>query len=89
MWRWDCLSCLNNLRDLDYSYLAEITDGFNGADIGAFCEKLKMLAIQKNIETNIESPISMTEVEQVREVIKSSVSTEDIKKLSEFEEQYA
>ena len=74
--------------DLDYSYLAEISDGFNGADIGAFCEKLKMLAIQKNIETNIESPISMTEVEQVREVIKSSVSTEDIDRLSEFEKQY-
>ena len=36
-------------ENLDFDYLANITDDFNGADIGAFCDKLKMLAINKSI----------------------------------------
>lgn len=74
--------------DLDYDYLANITDGFNGADIGAFCDKLKMLAIQKSIEVHSDSPVTMSEVEQVKAVIKSSVSMDDMKQLMDFRNQY-
>ena len=73
---------------LDYGYLAKVTDGFNGADIGAFCDKLKMLAINKSIAENKECPVTMDEVEQVHTTIKSSVSTEDVDRLLEFEEQF-
>lgn len=73
---------------LDYDYLAKITDGFNGADIGAFCDKLKMLAINKSIANNLECPISMDEVLEVQSVIKSSVSSEDVAQLLAFKEQY-
>ncbi|MDE6677228.1 MAG: ATP-binding protein [Clostridia bacterium] len=73
---------------LDFDYLASITDGFNGADIGAFCDKLKMLAINKSIAANMECPITMNEVTQVQDSIKSSVSDEDIERLLEFKEQY-
>lgn len=74
---------------LDYNYLANITDGFNGADIGAFCDKLKMLAIKKSIANGTECPITMEEVSQVKNSIKSSVSSEDIERLLEFREQYS
>ena len=73
---------------LDFDYLANITDGFNGADIGAFCDKLKMLAINKSIAINAEYPITMEEVIQVQGTIKSSVSDEDFERLLEFKEQY-
>ncbi len=73
---------------LDFDYLASITDGFNGADIGAFCDKLKMLAINKSIAQNTECPITMDEVAQVQGSIKSSVSNEDVERLLEFKEQY-
>lgn len=76
-------------ENLDFDYLAEITEGFNGADIGAFCDKLKMLAISKSIETNAEYPITMADVRHIQEIIKSSVSSEDVERLLEFKEQYS
>ena len=73
---------------LDFEYLANATDGYNGADIGAFCDKLKMLAINKSIATGTECPITMEEVAQVQGSIKSSVSNEDVERLLAFKEQY-
>lgn len=75
-------------KNLDFEYLATVTDSFNGADIGAFCDKLKMLAINKSIAQNAECPITMDEVKQVQSSIKSSVSNEDVERLIEFKEQY-
>ena len=71
-------------QDLNFEYLAEISNGFNGADIGEFCDKLKMLAINRSIATNEESPITMEDVSEIKEIVKSSVSTEDIERLEEF-----
>lgn len=76
-------------ENLNYDYLASITDGFNGADIGAFCDKLKMLAINKSIESKKHCPITMGDVEQVKKSIKSSVSDEDIRQLLEFKNTYS
>ena len=75
-------------ENLDFEYLATVTDSFNGADIGAFCDKLKMLAINKSIAQNVECPITMDEVKQVQSSIKSSVSNEDVERLLEFKEQF-
>lgn len=75
-------------ENLDFEYLANVTDGFNGADIGAFCDKLKMLAINKSIAQNAECPITTDEVKQVQGSIKSSVSNEDVERLLEFKEQF-
>ena len=74
--------------ELDYEYLANITDGFKGADIGAYCDKLKMVAINKSIAANAEYPITMADVLQVQKNIKSSVSREDVERLLAFKEQY-
>lgn len=73
---------------LDFGYLASITDGFNGADIGAFCDKLKMLAINRSIANSSECPITMEDVVQVQSSIKSSVSNEDVEQLLAFKEQF-
>ncbi|MBQ1879894.1 MAG: ATP-binding protein, partial [Bacilli bacterium] len=72
-------------KDMDFDYLAKISDGFNGADIKEFCEKLKMSAINDSLEKGVERPIDMSDVEKVEATMKSSVSAEDIERLQEFE----
>ena len=74
-------------ENLDYQKLSSATDGFNGADITEFCEKLKMLAINKSIKDGKEHLISMDDAIKVSNSIKSSVSYEDIERLKQFEEQ--
>lgn len=72
-------------ENLDYKKLSSLTEGFNGADITEFCEKLKMLAINKSIKDGKEHLISMDDVIKVSNSIKSSVSYEDIERLKQFE----
>ncbi|MCM1130586.1 MAG: AAA family ATPase [Anaeroplasma bactoclasticum] len=74
--------------NLDYDYLAKITDGFNGADIKEFCEKLKMSAIKDSLEKGKEQTIGMDDVACVEGTVRSSVNAEEISKLKEFEENY-
>ena len=79
---------LNNLpisKDIDYNYLAKITNNYNGADIKEFCEKLKMMAIKESLKSNVEHFISMKDVYCVEKKMKTSVSEEDILKIKEFE----
>ncbi len=79
------LSRLPLAEDLDFDYLAKITDGFNGADIKEFCEKLKISAIKDSLSKGEEQTIGMDDVQRVEPTIKSSVSKEDIEQLSLFE----
>ena len=69
----------------NFDDLTEMTDGFNGADITEFCEKLKMEAIKKTISSGKEHLITMEDVTLVKDKIKSSVSSEDIEELAAFE----
>ena len=71
--------------DLDYDYLAKITEGFNGADIKEFCEKLKMSAIKDSLAKCEEQTIGMDDVQRVEGTVKSSVSLEDVEQLKKFE----
>ncbi len=79
------LSKLPVADDLDYDYLAKITDGFNGADIKEVCEKLKMSAIKDSLSKGSEQTIGMDDVSRIEGTIKSSVSIEDIERLEQFE----
>ena len=71
--------------DLDYDYLAKITEGFNGADIKEFCEKLKMSAIKDSLANGEEQTIGMDDVQRVEGTVKSSVALEDVEQLKKFE----
>ena len=75
-------------QDIDYNKIAELTDGFNGADITEFCEKLKMEAIRKSINSENEHIINMEDVMNVAKTIKSSVLEEDVENLKEFEKKF-
>jgi transitional endoplasmic reticulum ATPase len=72
-------------ENLDFEYLASMTDGFNGADITEFCEKLKISAIKATISSGNEHLITMDDVYNVKDKIKSSVSQDDIADMQDFE----
>lgn len=74
-------------EELDFEELAKLTNGFNGADITEFCERLKMQAINQSIKTGEEHLITMEDALNVSKELKSSVSNEDIERLKQFEEE--
>ena len=78
---------LNNVpaKDLDLDVLAKMTEGYNGADITEFVERLKMNAINMSLESGKEKLITREDVNEVAKLIKSSVNTEDIERLEKFE----
>jgi transitional endoplasmic reticulum ATPase len=71
---------------LDFDHLAEITDGFNCADIAdGFVEKMKQSAIDRALESGVEDEINETDVETAEKAIKSSVSESDVEQIKRFE----
>lgn len=76
------------IENIDYDYLSNITDGYNGADITEFVEKLKQLAINESIQKGIDHSINMDDVKQIEKTIHSSVSKDDIKRLEDFQNQF-
>lgn len=73
-------------EDLDINRIVEITDGFNGADVAHFCEKLKDLAISRELKTGARTNISNEDVTNASQMVFSSVSIEDLKKIAKYQE---
>ena len=72
--------------ELDFDHLAEITDGYNCADIAdGFVEKMKQSAIDRSLENHQESAIDETDVEEAERAIKSTVSESDVENIKRFE----
>ena len=76
------------VENIDYDYLARITENYNGADIKEVCEKLKMQAIKDTLNKGSEQLITMEYVHAIESTFKSSVSNEDIQRIKEFEDYY-
>ena len=71
-------------------HLADLTDGFNGADVVEFCEQLKNGPIIRSIDNKSDDEkINFDDVEKAAKKVKSSVSQEDIDMLEEFERENA
>ncbi|MFH5881298.1 ATP-binding protein [Liberiplasma polymorphum] len=72
-------------EDLDFNYIVEITNGFNGADVVEFCDKLKDQAIQNSIQNNgVHKPISKDDVELTKEIVFTSVQMDDWNKIQKY-----
>lgn len=76
-------------KNLDLDKIANITEGFNGADVTAFCEKLKDLAISRELREGVRAEINDYDVEMASKVIFSSVSPKDLKKIAEYQDSLA
>lgn len=77
--------CADNL---DINHIVEVTNGFNGADVANFCEKLKDLAIARELKTELSSRITNEDVEAASHMVYSSVFVEDLKKCAKYQEEH-
>lgn len=73
---------------LDYEHIVDITNGFNGADVTNFCEKLKDIAIARELKTGFNSCINNNDVDEVRKIVGSTVFEEDLKRCAAYKEKY-
>lgn len=74
--------------NVDLDYLSNITEGYNGADIEEFVERLKQTAINESIKSGKDHLINMDDIKKVETTMHSSVSKEDIERLKEFQSQF-
>ncbi|MBO5599705.1 MAG: AAA family ATPase [Candidatus Methanomethylophilus sp.] len=79
----NCLDGLPVAPDFDYAKAAEITDGFNAADVTEFCNRLKLSAIKRSIDSDRDEVICMKDMENASSM-KSSVNPLDLAKLDAF-----
>jgi len=72
--------------ELDYDHLADITEGFNCADIAdGFVEKMKQSAIDRALDSGVEDEIGEQDVGAAEKAVKSSVSASDVEQIKRFE----
>ena len=79
----NCLTGLPVSPDFDYAKVGEITEGFNAADVTEFCNRLKLSAIRRSIESGNDEVICMKDVENSSSM-KSSVDPRDLARLDAF-----
>ena len=79
----NCLKGLPVSPDFDYAKVGEITEGFNAADVTEFCNRLKLSAIRRSIESGNDEVICMKDVENSSSM-KSSVDPRDLARLDAF-----
>ena len=72
--------------EVKIDYIAEITEGFNGADISEFCDRLKNDPIKRSIQSNNIENITMNDVENTKMHVRSSVQERDLVEFKKFEE---
>ena len=64
--------------------IVTMTNGFNGADVVEFCERLKDCPIRRTIDSGVDSKITSDDVRFTGERATSSVRLEDLKKIDNY-----
>jgi len=70
--------------DIDPNKLAELTEGYSGADIKQVCLKAALIPFREVIRGNVERGINMADLQKVLEVVKPSISRAIIEKYESF-----
>jgi len=72
-------------KDIDLDTFAEKLNGFNGADIQAFCKEAAIVALRDNMEA---SEVTLENFNKALKKISPSLREEEIKKYKDVEEKY-
>lgn len=67
-------------------YIAELTEGFNAADVTLFCETMKDGPIERTIAQKEQREITLSDVQRTAENIHSTVRKEDVERLRQWEQ---
>jgi transitional endoplasmic reticulum ATPase len=70
--------------DVDLEKLAEMTQGYTGADIAAVCREAALIALRENMKP---VPVSMKHFEKALQAIKPSLKKEDIARYERLAEE--
>ena len=73
------------VEEFDFEKVVSVTDKFNGSDVTEFCDKLKDYALQRTIETGVESKVNNNDITLTAQRVHSSVQVEDIKKIAKYQ----
>jgi transitional endoplasmic reticulum ATPase len=73
------------VENFDFERVVRVTEKFNGSDVTEFCDKLKDYALQRTIESGIESKVTNDDVTFTSERVHSSVQVDDIKKIAQYQ----
>ncbi len=72
--------------DVDLNKFGKYTEGFNGADVENFCNKIKQNAAKRVISQQLkEIVVTGEDINEACKTIRSSVSQEDITRIRQFE----
>ena len=73
--------------DLNLEHAVSLTAGYNAADVSdGYIEKLKSLAIERALSGAGDELICNADLDKAAELVKSSVSPEDVDNLKRYEE---
>lgn len=74
------------VEGFDFEKVVSITDKFNGSDVTEFCDKLKDYALQRTIESGVESKVNNDDITLTAQRVHSSVQVDDIRKIAKYQE---
>ncbi|MEB3799088.1 MAG: AAA family ATPase, partial [Desulfurococcales archaeon] len=72
-------------KDVDFDKLAEMTEGYTGADIEAVCREAAMIKLREKLEVG---PVEMRHFEEALKKIPPSVTKEDIIRYEKLAKEY-
>jgi len=71
-------------EEIGFDTLAELTEGYSGADIRHICVKASLIPFKESIKTGAVRGITMTDLRSVMEGIKPSINTGMVRRYEEF-----
>jgi transitional endoplasmic reticulum ATPase len=72
------------LDEIGFDALAELTEGYSGADLRHICVKASLIPFKESIKTGEERGIAMDDMRSVMGDIKPSINREMVRKYEEF-----
>ncbi len=82
------LSNVPTAGDIDWEELAELTEGFTGADISSICQSAKYLLVKRELKGEKSPKISMKDLLSIIEGRKPSITLDMLKAYEQFVDEY-
>ncbi|MGA1847788.1 MAG: AAA family ATPase, partial [Thermoplasmatota archaeon] len=75
-------------NDIDTNKVAQMTDGFSGADLANLVREASSLGLERALETKKPEPITMSDIQQILDEIKPSITPKMIRMYDKLRREY-
>lgn len=76
------------IEAVDFDYLAEISEGFSGADIALVWEEAARIAIRRAVHSSVSEPIKQSDIEEIIRKMNPSILDADVLKYEQMRQKY-